>query len=305
MIMSDNYIGHIIKETRLKKQISSSKLCAGLCSPSMLTRIESGERYPSKLLFDALMERMGESGKNYNFIGTSKESEIYHLIQTITTYYSQRNYDKLNKNIEHYRKIMNPKSALELQVLYLFECVLSQDNPSSLYQKIMSAINLTIKNFDFNKISFYMLSNYERLLLNALGFYYISSKEYDKAISIFKNLQFFIEQYSNPDYDILYISSVVKYNEIICYLRKQDFNEILYLCKKTIPQTLSNHSEIFLSSLYYQNCYAKLALDKNCTSEDILLAYYTFLDIENNTYADFLKKDIQTDLGLSFEVSFY
>ncbi len=303
--MSNNYIGHILKETRLKKQISASKLCAGLCSPSMLTRIESGERYPSKLLFDALMERMGESGKNYNFIGTAKEAEIYQLIQTITINHSQRNYDKLKDNIEHFRIIMNPKSALELQALYLFECILPENTSNPSYDKVISAINLTIKDFNLSKISYYMLSNHERLLLNILGCYYTSSKEYNKAINIFKSLYFFITQYDNFDCDILHISSIVRYNEIVCHLKKQDYKEMIYLCSKLIPQTISNHPEIVLGRLYYQHCYAKLALDKDCINEDFLLAYYTFLDIENTNYADFLKKDIYTDLGLNFEVSFY
>lgn len=303
--MSNNYIGHILKETRLKKKISASRLCAGLCSPSMLTRIESGERYPSKLLFDALMERMGESGRNYNFIGTAKEAEIYQLIQTITTNYSQRNYDKLRDNVEHFRTIMNPKSALELQILYLFECILPPHPSMPPYDKIISAINLTIKDFNLSKISYYMLSNHERLLLNTLGCFYTSSKDYDKAINIFKSLQYFITQYDNLDCDILHISSIVSYNEIICHLQKRDYNEMVYLCSKLIPQTTSNHPEIILGRLYYQNCYAKLALDKDCINEDFLLAYYTFLDIENTTYADFLKKDIYADLGLVFEISFY
>lgn len=303
--MNDNYIGHIIKETRLKKQISSSKLCAGLCSPSMLTRIESGERYPSKLLFDALMERMGESGKNYNFIGSPREAELHRLLDLIITYYSHRNYEQLFIYIEQYRKIMNPKDKLELQILFLFESLYAKYNNLPFYNKIIDGINLTINHFDYSKIPYYLLSNFERLLFNALGVYYVSSKEEDIAISIFKNLQFLCNQHNDVDYNMLHTISIIRYNEIICHLHKHNFSEICYLCSKMIPQTLYNHQEIVLGRLYYQNCYAHLALDKDCINEDILLAYYTFLDIENDSYPDFLKKDINTDYGLTFEVSFY
>lgn len=303
--MGNNYIGHIIKETRLKKQISASKLCAGLCSPSMLTRIESGERYPNKLLFDALMERMGESGKNYNLIGTAKDTELYHLVQKITTYYSQRNYNKIEKYIEQYRKIMNPKNALELQILYVFECLLSKDNLLSLYDKILSAIKLTIKDFNCSKIQYYMLSNYERSLINALGGYYSLSNDLDTATNIYNSLLFFIEQYANPNCDILHISSVIKYNLIVTNLRKKDYSEMIYLCKKSIPSTLNNHQEIFLGRMYYQYCYAELALNNDQISEHILLAYYTYLDINEITYAEHLRTDIKNDLGLVFEIAFY
>lgn len=38
-----NYIGFLIRQTRLKQNVSQDGLCKGICAPSYLSKIEQGQ----------------------------------------------------------------------------------------------------------------------------------------------------------------------------------------------------------------------------------------------------------------------
>ena len=70
------FFAQLLKETRKKRKISMKKLANGLCSASMISKIESAERYPDKLLRDRLLERMGVAGYDYeNFLNADEYGE--------------------------------------------------------------------------------------------------------------------------------------------------------------------------------------------------------------------------------------
>ena len=52
-------VGGIIKEFRLRFNISQEELCDGLCAVSTLSRIESGKQITGRKLIEALFSRMG------------------------------------------------------------------------------------------------------------------------------------------------------------------------------------------------------------------------------------------------------
>ena len=54
------YSGLLIGNIRKEYKITLGKLASGLCTPSMLTRIEKGERNVEKLLFESLYQRLGK-----------------------------------------------------------------------------------------------------------------------------------------------------------------------------------------------------------------------------------------------------
>lgn len=77
MYTNENVIfAQLLKEARKERKINMKKLANGLCSPSMISKIESAERYPDKLLRDRLLERMGIAGYDYeNFLNADEYDE--------------------------------------------------------------------------------------------------------------------------------------------------------------------------------------------------------------------------------------
>ena len=71
--MKTNGIGRLIGEARIKAGISQRKLCKGLCSVQLLSKIEKEERVPDIMLLEALLQRMGKSPEKLEIILTVDE----------------------------------------------------------------------------------------------------------------------------------------------------------------------------------------------------------------------------------------
>ena len=69
-------LGIIIKELRIKKHISQSELCKGICSQSQISKIEKGIIYPSSILLYQLAEKLGID-PNYIFALTQNKKLKY------------------------------------------------------------------------------------------------------------------------------------------------------------------------------------------------------------------------------------
>jgi len=57
--MPQYVIGKMLKEARIRKQVSQEDLCFGLCAVSTLSKIENGVQNPSKKVMEALLQRLG------------------------------------------------------------------------------------------------------------------------------------------------------------------------------------------------------------------------------------------------------
>lgn len=85
-----------IQDLRLKKNISQKKLCSGLCSIAQLSRFETGQRFPKRIMFDALIERLGESSKYYNYISDYTDTKQCNYREKLIFYSMQHNIQKID-----------------------------------------------------------------------------------------------------------------------------------------------------------------------------------------------------------------
>lgn len=84
-----NRFGEFIAKLRTEKDISQSELCAGLCTKSMLSRFERGEREPEKLMQNRFLTRLGVAPENYeNFLyyddycrWEKRQGIIHHILE--------------------------------------------------------------------------------------------------------------------------------------------------------------------------------------------------------------------------------
>ncbi len=71
--MKTGGIGRLIGELRKETKISQKRLCKGLCSVQLLSKIELEERIPDMLLLEALMQRLGKSPEKLEIILSLEE----------------------------------------------------------------------------------------------------------------------------------------------------------------------------------------------------------------------------------------
>lgn len=71
--MKTGGIGRLVGELRKEAKIPQKKLCKGLCSVQLLSKIELEERTPDMLLLEVLMQRLGKSAEKLEIILSMEE----------------------------------------------------------------------------------------------------------------------------------------------------------------------------------------------------------------------------------------
>lgn len=111
----ENRFGDFIFNLRNEKQISQAQLCEGLCTVSMLSRFERGEREPEKLLQNRFLTRLGVVPENYENFLYYDEYCRWEKRQGIIHHILEENIGTAKELLELYRQEHNMEEALEKQ----------------------------------------------------------------------------------------------------------------------------------------------------------------------------------------------
>ena len=76
-------LGAYIKNLREKKGFSLDQVCEGLCTSQQLSKLEKGEKAASKLLQDALLERLGVGAEDYEQYLSPEDYDRWEMRQRI------------------------------------------------------------------------------------------------------------------------------------------------------------------------------------------------------------------------------
>ncbi len=81
-VLFPKFLDKVIRE----KNIEGKKLCQGICSISMLTRIRNGERIPNKMMRDRLLGRLGVDNRRWETFLNYDEYECWKVKEDILQY---------------------------------------------------------------------------------------------------------------------------------------------------------------------------------------------------------------------------
>lgn len=157
--------------------VTLEQVCEGLCSVSMMKRIESGERLPEKLMRDRMLARMGVLLEGYEDYLPPDEYELWCLRQDIIKSIEKKNFEKAENNLKEYKKPEH-KNVVELQFYNAMYFMLLKQKDASLAEQrevIERAIKYTIADIDEAFHAGVLLSNQEIYLL--IEYIWVSENE--------------------------------------------------------------------------------------------------------------------------------
>lgn len=191
-MINDSNFGSFLCEVRMKKRIRLEQLSDGLCSVSMLSRIESGKREPEKLLKDTLLQRLGIIPENYeNFLyydvykHWKQRQDIIHCIL-----YNQ--IPKANQLLDHYYKTHDMMELLEEQFyLTMLGQIRSYEGADrrELKEIFQRAATLTIPNLDKRNLKKRILSVEELNLYLEYLYYCEGEGQIEKYEEVFDYIE--------------------------------------------------------------------------------------------------------------------
>ncbi|MCI4056645.1 helix-turn-helix transcriptional regulator [Bacillus cereus] len=181
--MEFNDLGITIKELRIKKNISQSELCHGICSQSQISKIEKGMIYPSSILLYQLSERLGIDPNNIFALTQNKRLKYVENVKyVIKDCLKQKQYKELYEIVKKEKNLNNFQTKEDKQFLIWHEAIaifMVDKSIKTALDFLNNALKLTLTNSDF-------LSEREIDIMQTMAIFYAENKEYEKSINIFK-----------------------------------------------------------------------------------------------------------------------
>ena len=165
-------LGILLCNLRKEQEINQKELIRGVCSLSTLSRFESGEREPSKILFDALISKLGKNSNKWEIILNENDKLLIKLKNYIEYLIKVEKWEHLEEALNHYKELIKFDKNLNNQYLSLIKAFIYKNTKEYKKAQKECIIGLELTNFKINLENFKidtLLSENELRLVCLLG----------------------------------------------------------------------------------------------------------------------------------------
>ncbi len=189
-------LGKIIYRERKKKGLTQEELFRGICTQGELTKIESGERVPEKMLADALMQRLGKCTDTLEVIMSVEEYILFDLRETLQRHFFENDYEHNQNLLEEYSRHRTIDQKLHQQFLAKYAAVneYRRDGNALRCRKALGeALAITFPEWEGLELMRFRLCNQELHLLILLGYSMMQTDE-ARAVQILEEVAAYLEK---------------------------------------------------------------------------------------------------------------
>ncbi|HGH1673564.1 helix-turn-helix domain-containing protein [Bacillus thuringiensis] len=287
--MEFNNLGITIKELRIKKKISQSELCHGICSQSQISKIEKGVIYPSSVLLYQLSERLGvDPNSIFAITQNNKLKYVENVKNVIQDCIRQHQYNELYEIVKKEKNENNFQSIEDKQFLIWHEAIaIYRVNKSikSALTLLNHALKLTVTNAD-------CLSEREIDIMQAMAIFYAENKEYEKSINILRRCLTNFNKLDFPRDKEIKLKLI--YNLSKCLSYTCQYEEAIKYIDKGIQLAINLNTLYLLGELYYGKGSNLLKLkqsnDEN-VADNMKTALFIFKLTKNESKLQIIKKE--------------
>ena len=207
--MREKFIGETIRQKRVERGLTQEELCAGLCDPSTLSRIETGKQSPSRNRSNALLQRLGQPHDRYYTFLTAHEAEADALRTNIDNYFTrfrqslgaekhQARLDALEQ-LDRLEAITEVNDKIGRQYILAARAALGEENGPYSFEvrldMLLKAIRLTVPRFDIDALGGHLYSLDESGIISQIAETYSKAGDHKKAASIFSQLLTYMQEH--------------------------------------------------------------------------------------------------------------
>ena len=291
-------IGGLLRRYRTEHNISQQELCDGICSVPTLSRIENGERLPTKANFDALMQRMGYSGEACDIYCCEQEYEIHEIKYQLREVILKNEYEVADGLLK--KLVLFPESKTENVhkqfVLYMSALIESKGiYTQETIEKLEAAIKITIRHYGEIKICNLLLTCDEIRILNSIAVAYGQNGNLRKAIQIFYELKDYMEErYISSEEKIKFYPGIL-YNLSKALGLEKRYDECIDLCDFAIKKLNEYRVMSHLGLIIFNKVWCMIMMKKNSEEnlecrQYLLQAYYIQVSVGDDMNAKVIKE---------------
>ncbi|PGK46062.1 transcriptional regulator [Bacillus anthracis] len=256
-------LGITIKELRMKKNISQSELCHGICSQSQISKIEKGMIFPSSILLYQLSERLGIDPNNIFALTQNKRLKYVENVKcVIRDCIKQKQYKELYEIVKKEKDENAFQTKEDKQFLLWHEAIaifMVNRSTKTALNLLNNALKLTLTNTDF-------LSEREIDIMQTMSIFYAENKKYEKSINILRKCLTNFDKLDFPrDREI---KLKIIFNLANCLGQVYQHGEAMKYIDKGIKLAINLNTLYLLGELYYLKGWNLLRL-KQHNEEDV------------------------------------
>lgn len=286
-------LGPILKIRREELGLSQEDLADGICSVPTLSRIENGERLPTKNHFEMLMQRLGYSGMSLDFF-SDKRTFLLHEIKIKTRYaYMSEDFSLAMECLEKFEGLLKNPTKIDKQFLILYQTLLNpkQYSNNDQLRRYEEALKLTCPKYAIGHIP-HVLSYEEIILLNNIAVCYDVADNRDYAIFILYSLKDYYERHMISTDEALRTQLLILYNLSKFLGLSGRYNECIEICDLGIRIARETGRCQFLARTLYNRGWALSRRnydgDKELAEISIKQAYCFANIMGNHQQAEFI-----------------
>lgn len=237
--------GTVIKALRKERKLTQNLLCEGICSQSVLSRIENNEELPNIVVMQALCRRLGVTIDQVMQQGSTQELETQQLISQLRLTYRAQNYARLARLLDQIKEQEDfyLDADIQLVCLYKASCELYLNGNYEV------AINHLERGMAYtahpDKVN---ATDLEILLLGSLGQVYSGMGKLEKAEYYFRKSLMLFDWTKHPR--IMSELSKTFFDCATFFIRVDEWKEARTIVIKGINWTREHNSYYYLRELF-------------------------------------------------------
>ena len=302
--MSIFQLGFIIKRRREELGCTQEELADGICSVPTLSRIENGERMPTKEHLEMLLQRLGYSDTMLDAYIDEKTFRLHELKFKIRQATILGKLDEAKTLLSEYEQIADKESPIARQFILLFRLLVYPRDHSMEYrlEQFETAIRMTCPKYESSKLP--MILSYEEILIACnIAICHFELGQADTAINILYAIKQYYENHIISSEEILRTQPMVLYDLSKFLGCAKRYDECIEICDLGIRIARETGRCTQLDKMFYNRAWALVrrggAQDFAEARESAQLAVH-MADAMGQTvykkfYLDFIRETFQTD----------
>jgi len=304
------FIGEIVRRRRLELGYTQAQLCAGICDPVSISRIERGQQVPSKKTLDALLGRLGlPTGKYFAFL-SQEELRIEGLQKEIISANVLGDRDRGLQLLQDLEKLAEPQDLPTQQFILRSKVILGKRqgeaivpySPQEGLDLLLQAIRLTTPKFDLEHLKDGLYDLDEVKIINQIALLYDDMGQHEKTLEIYRQLLQYIEKHFQNVLQSGGLFPLVSYNYARQLLLVRRYEEALAVAQRGWQSCVSYGQYRYLPGMLaiQAECYHFLG-DDAASKEKYRSAYYVYEAINDPANREIVRAEAERYYGLTFE----
>lgn len=243
-----NEMGKTIKILRRDVGKSRREIAFGLCSVSVLQRLEEGERFADKKLIDALIQRLGKSSDKFEFLLGKEEYERNKKRLEIERAFEKREYNKCRELLKEFSEKCKKGDTLNWQYIEKMKFLLGDLEYKTLDEAEELILNMLCKtspDFCLERMEERLLCTEECSLIYLLALTEIEFKNFKKAKMILVKLIVYLEYHFHDEEERIKLYPQIAYSLSKCYEYYEEYTQEKKVAEKAI-ELLEKNGRIYL-----------------------------------------------------------